>query len=86
MLDEKAYNAYLDLADEIIIRQHKNHLWEEKRNQRIMEEMTRLRKSGVAYLKMTEKELYDEVRREFSDDELWELPTNEEVDSLGGDN
>jgi hypothetical protein len=35
---------------------------------------------------MTEKELYDEVRREFSDDELWELPTNEEVDSLGGDN
>ena len=74
-LDDKAYNSYTKLANEILERYDQNHRWEVERNQLAAEELYKLRKEGN-HGGADEAELLEEIRERYSEGKLWETPKN----------
>lgn len=73
-LEEKAYDAYLALADEILQRQSDNHAWEVERDIMINNRIKELKEADRAYLGKKQNELIQVVRNEYSNGELWGMP------------
>ena len=78
-LEEKAYDAYERLADEIIQRQAQNHRWEVERDKKVQARIEKLKEEDTAYLEKTNSALIQVVRNEYSNGELWPMPMTEEV-------
>ena len=73
-LEEKAYDAYVALAEEILQRQSENHAWEIQRDLKINDRINELKQTDRAYLGKKHNELVQVVRNEYSNGELWGMP------------
>ena len=73
-LDEKAYNAYIKLASEILERYEQNHKWETERNEMVKAEAERLKAENP---NLSDEEIAEEIVERYSRGELWAMPMND---------
>jgi hypothetical protein len=74
-LDEKAYNAYQKLAQEILERYEQNHQWEQERNKLAEKALADLKKDP-ANKGMSDEQLRELLIEEYSAGHLWKMPRN----------
>lgn len=72
-IDSRAYEAYQDLAREILKRREENESWELQREEKVKNEIEKL-KEDPEYRNMTERELLQIIRNRFDEGQLWKAP------------
>lgn len=77
MIYQPAYDAYEDLALEILERNKENHAWEIKRNKMVVDKINELKQSDPAFLTMSDADLLQHVRDMYTEHELWDMPKSD---------
>ncbi len=75
-LDERANKAYLELSEEIIYRAIENHEWYEDRQNKIAEEIARMKKEEPAYEQDSNEKLINIIKVKYAQNELWSMPVS----------
>lgn len=73
-LDEKAYNAYIKLASEILERYEQNHRWETERDEMVKAEAEKLKTENPD---LSDEEIMEQIVERYSRGELWQMPRND---------
>lgn len=77
MIHDEAYDAYHELAIEVLQRREQNHAWEVKRNHMAADEIAKLKHDNPAYLSIKDQKILQEVREMYSEGKLWDMPLSD---------